>query len=201
MSTWSITERGRTPRQQVAALAVLAVVPALLAAGCGSAGPTTTTTGSATAGTGGPAAAAFQYARCMRQHGVTSFPDPHVTSTPGSGSVRISQMAPASAGNSPAFKSAAKACQGILATPQNAGPSPGQPNKQDLLAFAHCLRSHGISGFPDPNAQGRLTGQMIAAAGIDYRSRTFETAGDACVGVTHGAITRAEVHALVSGAH
>jgi hypothetical protein len=137
----------------------------------------------------------------MRQHGVTGFPDPHVTSTTGSGSVRISQMAPSSAVASPAFKSAAKACQGILRTAQNAGPSPGQPNKQDLLAFAHCLRSHGISDFPDPNAQGRLTGQMIAAAGVDFHSRTFETAGDACVGVTHGAITRAEVHALVSGAH
>ena len=201
MNAMSITEPGRRPRQRVAALATLALVPALVAAGCGSAGPTTTTTGSAAAGTGGPAAAAFQYSRCMRRHGVTNFPDPHVTSTPGSGSVKISMMAPASAAASPAFKSASKACQGILPGPQNAGPSPGQPNKQDLLAFAHCLRSRGIADFPDPNAQGRLTLQMITGAGVDYRSRTFETAADSCVAVTHGAITAAQVHALVSGAH
>jgi hypothetical protein len=200
MSTSSRTKKRRSRRQRVGALAALAVVSALLAAGCGSAGPTATTTGSAGAA-GGPAAAAFQYARCMRQHGVTGFPDPHVTSKPGSGSVSISMMAPASAAASPAFKSASKACQGILPTPGNAGPSPGGPSKQVLLAFARCLRSHGISGFPDPNAQGRLTPQVIAAAGVDVHSRTFETAGDACVGVTHGAITPAAVHALVSGAH
>lgn len=196
MSTSSITKPGRSRHQRIGALAALAVMPALAAAGCGSSGPTTNTTRTTA---GGPAAAAFQYARCMRQHGVTNFPDPHVTTTPGS--VRISMMAPASAGASPAFKSASKACQDILPGPQNAGPSPGQPKKQDLLAFARCLRSHGISGFPDPNAQGRLTIQTISAAGVDYRSRTFETAADACVGVTHGAITRAQVRALVSGAH
>jgi hypothetical protein len=199
MSTSSITKPGHTPRQRLAVLAALAVVPAVVAAGCGSGGPTTTSTGSAAAAAGGPAAAAFQYARCMRQHGVPNFPDPHVTTT--AGSVRISMMAPASAGAAPAMKSADKACQGILPTPGNAGPSSGGPNKQDLLAFAHCLRSRGISGFPDPNAQGRLTLQMISGAGVDYRSRTFETAADSCVGVTHGAITPAKIHALVSGNH
>jgi hypothetical protein len=77
----------------------------------------------------------------------------------------------------------------------------GGPSKQVLLAFAQCLRSHGISGFPDPNAQGQLPAQTISAAGVDVHTPQFAAAGKACVGVTHGQITVAEVDALASGQH
>ncbi|HLY35923.1 MAG TPA: hypothetical protein VKU35_04340 [Candidatus Limnocylindria bacterium] len=137
----------------------------------------------------------------MRQHGVTDFPDPHVSTTPGGGSTRIAMIAPASAVNSPAFKTAEKACRGILPGPGSGGPDHHGPSKQVVLAFAHCLRGHGMAGFPDPNTQGQLTPQMISAAGVDVHSRQFVAAGKACVGVTHGQITVAEVEALASGKH
>jgi hypothetical protein len=53
-----------------------------------------------------------------------------------------------------------------------------------LLAFAHCLRDHGITGFPDPTAEGQLSQEMISAAGVDIHARSFVNAATGCVGVT-----------------
>lgn len=149
----------------------------------------------------GPAAQAFAYSRCMRSHGVANFPDPQVTTTPGGGGGRIAMAVPSSLGNSPAFKTAEKACQGMLPGPGNNRPDGHGPSKRVLLAFTHCLRGHGMTGFPDPNAQGQLSPQTISSAGVDVHSRQFVAAGKACVGVTHGQITVAQVEALASGQH
>jgi hypothetical protein len=181
-------------RPVVRTLPALFLLPVL--ASCGSSNPPTTTTKSAASQD--PAKAAYAYARCMRAHGVPGFPDPKVTTTAGGGSIRMA--VPASAGSSPQFKPAQKACRGILPAPSNSN-SDDQSHRQVLLAFAHCLRGHGLAGFPDPNHDGQLTLQMIAAAGIDVRSSRFVHAGDACVGVTHGAITPALLRAAASGQH
>ncbi len=165
---------------------------AMLAAGCGSSSPPATTSGSGAAGSPkNVAAAAFRYSRCMRSHGVANFPDPKVSISPGHSSVAIEAVGP---GN-PADNAAQKACRGILPGPQ----SPAQQEQQDrahtqaLLAFARCLRSHGVPGFPDPTAQGQLTPQMLTSAGVDLKAPAFMHAALGCVGVTHGAITAAQV--------
>ena len=92
-----------------------------------------------------PATAAFKYAACIREHGVSSFPDPQVRTGQGRASIR--QAVPASAGLSPRFAAAQKACKGIMPSPGNDGRTQAdrQAKKRDLLAFAHCLRSHGIA--------------------------------------------------------
>jgi hypothetical protein len=177
------------------ALTVAAVLAALVA-GCGSSKPPSTGTQQASTT---PGAAAFAFARCMRAHGVTGFPDPQVSTTGGSGSIR--QAAPASDVASPQFKSAQKACAGIAPGPGNATRDNQQPAPQVLLAFAHCLRGHGFADFPDPDRNGHLSIQTITAAGVDYRSPEFLTAAKACLGVTHGAITPGQVGALVNGSH
>jgi hypothetical protein len=171
---------------------------ALLAAACG-ATPSKQITVSGTSNS--PAAAAFKFASCMRNHGVSGFPDPLVTTTPGGGGVGIRQAVPAGLGQSPKFRSAQKACQGILPLPGNGGHGSQGPSKQGLLAFARCLRNHGVSDFPDPDAQGQLSLQMISAAGVDLKAPSFLTAARACVGVTHGAITMANVAQAVNGPH
>ena len=171
---------------------------AVMAAACGSSPGRSATAGSSS---GNPADAAYRFASCMRGHGVTNFPDPHVTTTAGGGGVAISMMAPASAVNVPQFKAAQKACQGILPGPGNRGQFHHGPSKQVLLAFAGCLRDHGVSGFPDPNAQGQLTLQMIRAAGINLHAPSVYAAARACVGVTHGAITLAAVARAINGPH
>jgi hypothetical protein len=131
----------------------------------------------------------------MRAHGVSGFPDPIVKTTANSASV--SQVAPASLASSPHFKSANRACAHFEAAGQGSGPQRGGPSKSVLLAFARCLRAHGITGFPDPSGQGQLSPAMLSAAGVNVHTQQFFDAGRSCVGVTHGQITVGDVAALV----
>jgi hypothetical protein len=184
-----------TRHQKLRAVVVTAAAASLLA-GCGSC-PSRFPAQSAP----NPGGQAFAYARCIRSHGIADFPDPKVTTTPGGGSVAITMMVPSSVGNSPAFTTANKACQHILPAPGSAHHDSGAPSKQALLTFARCLRSHGINRFPDPNAQGQLPAQTITAAGVNIHTPQFLAAGKACIGVTHGQITVADVEALANGQH
>jgi hypothetical protein len=88
-----------------------------------------------------------------------------------------------------------------MPAPGNGGGSDQGPRKQVLLAFTHCLRAQGINGFPDPDASGQLTIEMISAAGVDIHTRGFSDAAKASVGVTHGAITMAQVATAIDGHH
>jgi hypothetical protein len=180
------------------ALVGTAAGAALVAAGCGS-----SSRPSASGGGGGGqqsgVQAAHRYATCMRKHGVTNFPDPVISISGNSVAVKIA--VPASVGQSPAFRTAQQACEHILPGPQNESPAERRQHTQDLLAFARCLRDHGLPNFPDPNAQGQLTLGMISAAGIDLHQPGVLTAAKACIGVTHGAITMANVEQAINGPH
>src|SRR5579871_3284198 len=175
---------------------VALVVPVLLLdAGCGSRGPTGGSSGAA----GGPVAAAYAYAHCMRSHGATSFPDPHVST--GTGHTEISQeAAPVSSAQAPAFRAAEHACRGILRAVVAQSGHQG-PGAAVLLAFARCLRAHGVSDFPDPDRNGRITQEMLSAAGVDLHTGVFLSAARSCIGVTHGAITAADIHQAITGPH
>jgi hypothetical protein len=67
-----------------------------------------------------------------------------------------------------------------------------------MLAFARCLRSHGFPDVPDPTSSGQLTPEMVAQAGINLHQPALLHAGDACVGVTHGILTKADVARAVN---
>jgi hypothetical protein len=56
----------------------------------------------------------------------------------------------------------------------------GTSDKSHALAYSKCMRSHGISDFPDPNAQGEI--QLTATAGSDLTpdSTQFKAADRAC---------------------
>lgn len=177
-------------------------VVCLAVAGCGASGPSTTTTTNSSGGGAGPqgaAAAAFAYSRCMRTHGVSDFPDPVVTTSPGETKIAIRAVAKDNA--SPQFQTAHKDCQHLLPGPQNESPAQRQAREQALLAFARCLRTHGLPNFPDPNGQGQLTIEMIDAAGINLHAPNVLPAAKACVGVTHGVITGADVERAINGPH
>jgi hypothetical protein len=186
-------ERSMSRNKGVARVLVVVSIASLLISACGSTSSSPSTTAS-----NSPAAAAFTYASCMRRHGVAGYPDPQVTTNP-SGSVAIAIAGQSGPGVSPAFQSAEKACSRILLAQSNTN-GPAGPTKQEFLAFAHCLHTHGIADFPDPNPQGQITGQMIDASGVDLKAPSFATAADACVGVTHGAITRADIARVVNRA-
>lgn len=110
---------------------------------------------------------------------------------------------PRSAAGSPQFKTAQKACRGIMPAPGNVSPiqlaQQQHAREQNVLAFARCLRSHGVPDFPDPTSKGHLTLQMVTAAGVDLQAPGVLTAAKACIGVSHGAITAADVERAVNG--
>lgn len=173
---------------------LIVAMPALLAAGCGSAGPPKSTGQSSS----NPGAAAYRYSDCMRSHGVTGFPDPRVSIN--GNHVSVIQALPPAAAASPHFKSAERACQGIMPGPGNAR-AEQQGHKQAFLAFARCMRARGVSGFPDPDPHGQITPAMLSASGVDLRSHAVYSAGIACAPVTHGLITAAQVRQATSGSH
>ena len=95
--------------------------------------------------------AMLDFARCMREHGV-DMPDPTFN---GNGGVAITGSGKAG-GPGPGdatFEAAQKACQPIMdAAEQNAPkPTPEEEAKMrdQALAFAQCMREHGVD-VPDP---------------------------------------------------
>ena len=142
-------------------LTVLAALTVVLLAACGgSSKPSISGSPSGSSGKAFTASAAHEYPACMRDHGVTNFPDPQVN-----GNHLTLQITPSIIA-SPAFKSAQKACAYLL--PAGAGqinglsPAQQKARTEGLLAFAACVRKHGFPNFPDPTSQGQLTLEMIS---------------------------------------
>ena len=46
----------------------------------------------------------------------------------------------------------------------------------ELLQLAQCMRSHGVTNFPDPSATEGTLGAMVSSAGIDLQSPTVQAA-------------------------
>ena len=136
----------------------------------------------------------------MQDHGV-NFPSPKV-SVSGSGDTAVAMVVPSTIGSSPAFKAAQRACGGILPAfaPLSAAALAARRHvrEQELLAFARCLRAHGIPKFPDPTSQGQLTLTMVQSAGVDLHAPAVLPAARDCVGVTHGAITLAAAERAIN---
>jgi len=128
--------------------------------------------------------------RCLRHHGLSNFPDPAVASSgPAKGRVILDKQA-LLAYPVPVVSQAMNACRtaldkaGISSGP-NAGANPQEI--QDLLAFARCVRNHGISNFPDPDSQG---GFNLAGTGINSHqlSPAELTAARICLPTAHGTV-------------
>jgi hypothetical protein len=163
----------------------------LLAAGCGGSSPTTAATTTATP------SGALAYARCMRSHGVASFPDP--ISSPGNDKEAVVSALEA-VSNSQA-QAAQTACMhvngGSPGTGQSAAQGPADPAA--MLAFARCLRGHGFPSFPDPTTSGQITREMLTHAGINLHQPAVLRDADACVSVTNGFVTKANVARFIAG--
>lgn len=187
----------RTRSRQAMPLATAIATLALLAAGCASSAPASPGTGSPVSFT----AAAFRYSRCMRSHGLPSFRDPMMTDHDGQQVAYLT--ATISPRPSPAVASAQNACRGILPTPSNATATqlaqPQHTREQQLLAFARCVRRHGVTGFPDPTTQGQLTLEMVEAAGVDLHASAVLSAAKACLATANGAISAADVERAPNG--
>lgn len=171
------------------------MIAAIVITACGSGSPSSTN--SAGQATQPQLAQAQQdvvrFARCMRSHGVPNLPDPT--------SPHAFKQSLAGKQDLPAFHSAETTCRHLLpgGGQQSQSAAPSHAQFVAALAFARCLRSHGFPSFPDPSRSGELTHEMLANAGINIHQPAAVQAADACVGVTHGLITKAGVARFVAG--
>jgi hypothetical protein len=81
--------------------------------------------------------------------------------------------------NGPNVDTAQSACRKYL---PGGGPPPLTPAQvaqraKAMLAFAKCMRKHGVPNFPDPNGQGTFDPQKL---GLIKGSPALQSAGRTC---------------------
>jgi hypothetical protein len=174
-----------TPSRNARLLTATALMSAVLVAGCGGGSPSPTSGESTSTSAASAVESGVAFARCIRSHGVPSFPDPKVSG-------QAVRMGSPRTVRSPAFQSAAHSCQRLL--PKGPpGPEPPSPQAQSrMLEVSACMRRHGISGFPDPSTSppssaagyigiiGNGGYYLAIPKAIDTSSPAFEHAAAPC---------------------
>jgi hypothetical protein len=187
------------PRPLILASGVAVAAFSLLAAGCGGGGsPRVASVASATtAATTTNQNGLVAFSRCMRSNGMPNFPDPERV---GGRSLKLTVQRLAA--SNPRFQAAQRACNHLLPNGGGGSQETAQQTRTqlaDMLSFARCMRSHGVTRFPDPTAQG-LTVEMVQAQGIDVHSRAVLHVVQACLPASHGALTPAKVREALNNA-
>jgi hypothetical protein len=143
-----------------AALALVAVI----GAGCGGSG----------SNSGGNTTAANQeravkFAQCMRENGVSQFPDPDA-----SGNLTIDGVLNGSGIDSggATWQGAIDACKDLQPPGFTGGGERSAGQQEAALRFAQCIRENGVPDFPDPAAGQPLvdTNRIPSAATSDGMS-------------------------------
>jgi hypothetical protein len=180
-------------RRQLRPLAVLAMV-AVISAGCSNA-PATTSAGNNTAGSSSATTheMAMKFAQCMRDNGVSEFPDPDP-----SGELTLDGVLNGTSldPNTSAWKRAISACKD-LQPPGFTGHKRSSAQQQAALKFAQCVRDNGVKDFPDPTPDSPLidTNHIPSAAtqsGMNKLNAATRKCGDYAkdAGVTAGGNTQ-----------
>jgi len=86
-------------------------------------------------------------------------------------------LASACGGTSP---SASVARLGTTTTSRPAKGSSNADGNGSPLAYAQCMRAHGVADFPDPNSQGGFTLQGGPNSDLSPNSSTFQQANEDC---------------------
>jgi hypothetical protein len=123
---------------------------------------------------------ALRFAECMRDNGVTEFPDPDA-----SGELTIDGVLNGSSldSSAPAWKEAIRACRD-LQPPGFTGDQDVTDEEQEArLEFAQCMRDNGVEDFPDPAKGDPLvdTRRIPSAAqsgGMSIINAAMQTCGD-----------------------
>ena len=139
-----LTRRARlgTPRTAAAVIATTGLV--LLAAAC-SGGSPSLAGGSPNTGESSRSLSAVGYSQCMRSHGVTNFPDPN-------GNGEIPKATAQQLGvSSSQYQAAQTACAHLLPNSGEASQTEIAQMMSGMRGFAQCMRSHGVSNWPDPS--------------------------------------------------
>jgi hypothetical protein len=146
-------------KRKLPPLAALAMV-ALIGTGCSNGATENGDTGSGSnAGTGGnnrnitDRDKAVQFAECMRDNGVSEFPDPDASGgLTIDGIVNGSSLDPSTA----AWKEAIAACKDLQPPGFTGDGKRSAEEQKAALEFAQCIRDNGVKDFPDPTPDGPL---------------------------------------------
>jgi hypothetical protein len=177
--------RQRSETRRASGLAVGVAAIALLAAACGSSSSSAAPAGSAASAGKSIYQQAVSFTQCMRSHGEPAYPAP---TQKADGAVAF-KITPASriSTNSSQYQSAYKACQQLLPTGRMGAPSAlVQQEMSTLLKHSQCMRSHGITNFPDPVSNGKGI-SIPPMSGVDPSSQQFQSAQQACPSFMPGA--------------
>jgi hypothetical protein len=170
---------GRPGRRWAGALAAVAGATLLVAA-CSES--------SAAADTflGGTYAQSLAYTKCMRSNGLPQFPVPDAQ-----GNYNNAQVTALAQAN-PEYRNAHLQCASLL---PNGGSGLSatqiqqiqQQNLSDAVKAAHCMRTHGITNFPDPDASNQDAGvnwepviSLIMDGGLNTSTPFYQAALTAC---------------------
>lgn len=175
-----------TARHVTLSAALLAVI-VLLATACGGPNAPGVAGGSPSAskppsagGSSGPPesklGSLLAYARCMRTHGVEDYPDPKPTGHGGYG-IPIDGTGDLSPSN-PTYAAANHACASLLPGGEAHQLAQQAQLRTKALRYADCMRSHGITDFPDPDAHGQFPEAHMRDLGKG--SQQFTAAQNAC---------------------
>ncbi|MQA73434.1 MAG: hypothetical protein GEU88_03610 [Solirubrobacterales bacterium] len=150
----------------------------LLAAGCGDDGADGDSAVASEASADSDEA--VQYSECMRENGVSEFPDPvngriQLRVTPGNG------LDP----NSPEWQAAQEACQDLAPAGAEGGGAPNPEMEAAALEYAKCMRENGVPEFPDPDVSGGGV-RMQLPPGVAGDSPQFQAAQQACDEILSG---------------
>jgi hypothetical protein len=119
---------------------------------------------------------ALAYSRCMRSHGVPRFPDP--TSSGAIPKVSLQQLGVSSS----RWETAQTACRYLL---PNSGGGPSKAELQQwmngMFKFAHCMRSHGVSNWPDPVIDAGGNPEFYLDGKIDQNAPQIKTRINECL--------------------
>ena len=159
-------------------VAVLVAVAVLLAACGGGSSPSASnsSTGGSTGGNGSTnGGVTVAFSQCMRSHGITNFPDPN------SNGVISGAISDGVNPNSPQFQAAEKACQKYSSGGTQSAQQQAQASARGLK-YAECMRSHGVTDFPDPSSNGAISGggSSSASSGVNPNSPQYQAANKIC---------------------
>ena len=171
---------------ELAALLFLAALGLVALAACGgSASPgvakvgsssSTTVAGSAAGNSGSSTVTPQQlqtmtvFAVCVRKHGLPGFPDPPYSNG------ELNKLGFRKL--SPQMETATNKCHaqalaaGVVQTPAEI-----QQHLEQMLKIAECMRAHGITNFPDPNANGSFTSPVNSPVNTPGYAAAAKTCG------------------------
>ncbi len=161
------------------AVLALGVMLAATMTGCGEAAAGDPTVASAQSGpaSANPSAststsedpdAPLKFSQCMRENGMTWFPDP----ANGKMSIKVPKNV-----KKEDFDKAQQACRKYAPNGEN-GPAPSAADLEKVRQMAKCMRENGVPNFPDPGPKGEIA--IDSKSGIDPESATFQAAEKKC---------------------